>query len=313
MSENKLTILSMTYNHERFIEQTLQGFVEQKTKYPFEVIISDDCSTDGTAGIISDYANRYPNIIKPIFREKNLGAGENYKATQALANTEYVLYCEGDDYFNDPLKIEKQIDFLEENPEFTICFHPTNFICENIGKPPQYFPVDPKRKVNEDLFTFDNLLYHNFTETCSVMYRWLFRDGKTINDALPKNIMPGDWFRHLLHAREGKIGYINDAMSTYRRHPGGIWFDAAQNNWDMFFIKYGEYHVNFFVQVAKTFLNNNNIEQYRKKMVLPLAFNVLISFLKHKRTDKIQRFIEICPEEYEFAVELIRLMSTMPA
>ncbi|MDR1702375.1 MAG: glycosyltransferase [Sporomusaceae bacterium] len=315
MSEKKLTIVCPAYNQENFIEQALQSFVTQKTKYSFEAIVSDDCSTDNTAEIIRKYAQQYPEIIKPIFREKNLGIGKygNGITTLSSVNTEYVLYCEGDDYFDDPLKIEKQINFLEENPDHTICFHLVNVTYENLAIPNHVHPdlnelppeiLSDVRKINK-VFCLELLLYHNFMQTNSVMYRWLFRGEKKLTDFFPPNIIPGDWFLHLLHAREGKIGFINEIMAAYRRHPGGIFWNSSLNNKDMHYLNYGEKILNFYRQVGKTFLNSDNEQEYKKKKIYPLAVKILFIFLQHKRIDKIQQFIDLCPFEYEVAIKLL--------
>ncbi|MDR1701144.1 MAG: glycosyltransferase [Sporomusaceae bacterium] len=309
MNEKKLTIVCPTYNQEIFIGQTLQSFVMQKTKYHFEVIVSDDCSTDGTAEIVRQYAKQYPEIIKPIFRKKNLGFGKsgNCITTLSSANTEYVLICEGDDYFDDPLKIEKQLNFLEENPGYTICFHPVKVIFEHLNIPDTIFPYlrECSPKEREKLFTFASLLVKgNYISTNSVMYRWLFRGRKKITDVFPQDIMPGDYFLHLLHAREGKIGFIDEVMATYRRHSGGMWIDDMGNE-EALYLKCGEKQLNFFVQVAKTFLEGEAAQQYRKKAVYNFAVELLLIFLKHKRFDKLQQLQELCPGEYETAIALL--------
>jgi glycosyltransferase involved in cell wall biosynthesis len=293
----------ITYNHEKFIGQALESFVMQETKYPFEVIISDDCSTDNTAKIIAEYANKYPAVIKPIFRQKNLGIEGNFLETLSLANTEYVLYCEGDDYFDDPLKIEKQLNFLEKNPDFTICFHPVTVICEHLSITPTILPDFSGVTNKEEILRFAYFLLNgNYMQTNSVMYRWLFRGNKKIEDVFPENIMPLDYFLHLFHSEKGKIGFIDDAMSTYRLHPGGVWIDSL-NNEDAIRLKYGEKQLNFFVQAAKIFLNNS--EEYRKKAVYPLATELLLLFLQFQRLDKIQQLISLCPDEYETAVTML--------
>ena len=111
----KLSVICLTYNHEKFIRQALDGFVMQKTNFPFEVIVHDDASTDETAKIIREYEIKYPELIKPIYQKENLWQKgiptKNY--IYPKINGKYVALCEGDDYWTDPLKLQKQVDFLE--------------------------------------------------------------------------------------------------------------------------------------------------------------------------------------------------------
>jgi len=120
-----LSIICLAYNHAAFIEETLDGFVRQETTFPFEVIVHDDASTDSTAAIIRDYAARYPNLIKPIYQRENqyrLGVPFSTRLF-AEARGRYIAYCEGDDYWTDPRKLQIQVDFLEKNPDYVLTYH----------------------------------------------------------------------------------------------------------------------------------------------------------------------------------------------
>lgn len=123
--ELMVTIRCITYNHERYIRQCLEGFVMQKTNFRYEAIVHDDASTDGTVGIIREYAEKYPEIIKPIFETENQYSkrdGSLGRIMNAHTYGRYVAMCEGDDYWIDPLKLQKQVDFLERNSEFGMIF-----------------------------------------------------------------------------------------------------------------------------------------------------------------------------------------------
>lgn len=119
-----VSILCLTYNHESYIKDALHGFLAQKTKYPFEVIIHDDCSSDDTQMIISSYAQKYPRIIVPVYQKRNLySRGINiFSIVFPLARGKYIAYCEGDDYWVDQYKIEKQVSFLADNNEYCLCY-----------------------------------------------------------------------------------------------------------------------------------------------------------------------------------------------
>jgi glycosyltransferase involved in cell wall biosynthesis len=120
-----LSIVCLAYNHAGFIRETLEGFVLQKTDFPFEVIVHDDASTDGTAAIIREYAKRYPSVIKPIYqRENQYRQGIPFSTRLfARARGKYIAYCEGDDYWTDPRKLQIQVDFLERHHDYVITYH----------------------------------------------------------------------------------------------------------------------------------------------------------------------------------------------
>ena len=130
----RLTVLCPTYNHENYISAALDGFVMQKTNFEFEVIVADDASTDKTPEIIKNYAKKYPDLIKPVLREKNLGAVHNFQDIIQNITTDYVALCEGDDFWTDENKLQLQFDFLEEHPEFAICYHTVDLLYENNPK-----------------------------------------------------------------------------------------------------------------------------------------------------------------------------------
>lgn len=126
----KVSVLCTAFNHEKYIRAALDGFVSQRTDFPFEVLVNDDCSTDGTAEIIREYAAKYPDIIRPFYQEKNLysqGGMTHLFATVFYPNArgEYFALCEGDDYWADPEKLQRQVDFLDAHPDYTACVHNT--------------------------------------------------------------------------------------------------------------------------------------------------------------------------------------------
>src|SRR5574344_1986516 len=134
-TQNKplVVIRCITYNHESYIRDCLNGFVMQKTTFPFVAVVHDDASTDKTADIIREYAEKYPDIIKPIYETENQYSksdGSLERIMNAHTKGKYIALCEGDDYWIDPLKLQKQVDFLEANPEYSMCFHKAKVIDE---------------------------------------------------------------------------------------------------------------------------------------------------------------------------------------
>ena len=118
-----VSIVCITYNHEPYLRHTLDGFLRQKTDFPVEIILAEDCSTDGTRKICEEYTAKYPEKIHYIYRDHNVGYNENEYEAMCAANGKYIAYCEGDDYWTDPLKLQKQIDFLESHPDYSVCWH----------------------------------------------------------------------------------------------------------------------------------------------------------------------------------------------
>ena len=151
-----VSIFTLTYNHAPYIRQCLDGFLMQKTDFPFEVIINDDASTDGTTEIVREYESKYPDIIKPIYHSENrYSKGERgFWSRYCLPKSrgKYIALCEGDDYWIDPLKLQKQVDFLEANPEFGMCYTDFNIWyetkrkmdCSLFKNEPQKFPAKYK-------------------------------------------------------------------------------------------------------------------------------------------------------------------------
>lgn len=125
-----VSICCISYNHEKFISQCLDGFIIQKVDFPFEIVISDDCSTDNTKKIIDTYVSKYPAIFKDVSPSKNLGSIKNFYHVLEKASGKYIALCEGDDYWIDENKLQMQVDFLEKNPEYTMCFHNAEVLNE---------------------------------------------------------------------------------------------------------------------------------------------------------------------------------------
>ena len=123
-----VSVLCTAYNHEEYIRDALESIVTQQTDFPFELLVNDDASTDGTAAIIREYAGKYPDIVRPFYQEKNLYSQDidiYYAVFFPNARGRYVAFCEGDDYWTDPTKLQRQVDFLEAHPEYSACVHNT--------------------------------------------------------------------------------------------------------------------------------------------------------------------------------------------
>lgn len=208
-----VSVLMITYNHENFIREAIDGVLMQKTDFPIELIIGEDCSTDSTRKIVVEYAEKHPDIIRPLLPESNLGMMKNFNKTMEAAKGKYIALCEGDDYWTDPLKLQKQVEFLEENEEYGMIH--TNYA---------YFFEKTKKRVdtvNKKTVPTGNVLNEIFSgrlgiKTATVCYR-----RSIVNKYFPKeyyklNIPIGDWPLWLVLAKNSKIGYIDEITTVYR-------------------------------------------------------------------------------------------------
>lgn len=221
----------------------------QQTDFPFEAIVHDDASTDGSADIIREYAAKYPDIIKPILQIENQFSKQNGAITRIMdENTrgKYVAICEGDDYWTDPLKLQKQVDFLESHPEYSICYHKVAIVNADESEIKGYYPDWlPDKPATFELRDMEN---RNIIQTNSVVYRWRFHDEKS-NDVIWPGVLPGDWLLHLVHAVKGKTYYMPEVMGAYRHHDGGIW-SLTRNNEAVFYQRRG-YAIALFYKNAR--------------------------------------------------------------
>lgn len=288
----KLSVLCITYNHEPFIRQCLDGFVMQKTNFPFQVLIHDDASTDGTADIIREYAKKYPDIIKPVLQKQNQfsrGINVDKAFNWPRINGEYVALCEGDDYWTDPNKLQKQVDFLDAHPDYSVCFHPVRVVWADKSHPDSIFPT-PKYRFNKTTLELSDLLKHNFIQTNSVVYRWALAGRES---DYPDGILPGDWFMHLMHAATGKIGFLPDVMAVYRRHAGGIWWDYGRtDNW---FLKCATKNMKFYAEQERMFGVNRTPEMTN------LMRRTIAVFLRNHKFDEIVQIANEYPDVYQAA------------
>lgn len=221
-------VLTLTRNHRKYIGACIESVLAQQTSFPVRHIIVDHCSTDGTAQIISEYARKHPSIHPVLLSQ--WAAGQNVRALFLRCRSAYAALCDGDDYFTDPLKLQKQVDFLEAHPDCALCFHPVDVLYED-GSPSRVYP--PENLLPRGMrgfYSLRDLLFANIMQTNSVMYRWRFREG--LPDWFDATLIPGDWYWHLLHAEMGLIGYQNERMSVYRRHSASLYASAEGNHVD---------------------------------------------------------------------------------
>jgi len=213
-----VTVRCITYNHEKFIKDALEGFISQQTDFRFEVIVHDDCSTDRTAEIVKEYARKYPSIIKPIFEEKNIYRDPGKPVLKILdthMRGKYVAMCEGDDYWTDQHKLQKQVDFLESHPDFQMCFHGSLVHYEYGNKEDHPWTIVEDREYTPIELTFNYL-----SQTASLVFRRTFYDSELYKRFPPELMF--DVPMIAINAQLGRVWGFPELMNVYRRHPGGV-------------------------------------------------------------------------------------------
>ncbi len=220
----KASVSLITYNHAPYISQAIESVLAQQTNFDFELLIGEDDSNDGTRAIVTDYRSRYPERVRLLLntrrdvvyvRGRPTGQG-NFANNLRNTRGQFVALLDGDDYWTSPQKLQKQVDFLEANPDCALCFHNVRVVEQNSSSESALFHTEPMRP----RYGIEDLLNGNFMQTCSVVFRaglfsdfppWFFK------------CRMADWPLHVLNAQHGWIGYLDEVMGVYRRHAGGLW------------------------------------------------------------------------------------------
>lgn len=220
-SPPKVSVAMVAYKHERFIVQAVESVMMQQTDFPYELVIGEDCSPDRTREIVLSLQRKYPDRIRLLLREMNVGMMTNFVQTLQACEGQYVALLEGDDYWTNPQKLQKQVALLEAHPKYSACFALARVVAENNSSEVFYIP---SKQTSAVAFTTQDLLNKNCIATASVMYRNIMRE---INFEPLKSLKMIDWPLHILVSLKGSVGYIPEEMAVYRQHPGGIWTSAT--------------------------------------------------------------------------------------
>lgn len=216
-----VSIVCNTYNHVNFIRQCLDGFIMQQTSFPFEILVHDDASTDGTADIVREYERNYPDIIKPIYQKENQyskGVKVSLTYQYSRAKGKYIALCEGDDYWTDPMKLQKQVDFLECHEGYVMCSHRFKQLDQQTGA----IRDDWYGRLSTDvLYTLETIVSFEewYTQPLSILF---------LKDALDLSLYEKyQYSRDLVLVytilKKGGGVMFNSSMGVYRQHQGGIW------------------------------------------------------------------------------------------
>jgi Glycosyl transferase family 2 len=210
-----VSVVLRTYDHARFVAQAIESVLIQDTAFRFELVIGEDCSTDGTREIVTAYAERHPQTIRAVLPERNIGHGAIFKRALEATRGPLIAYLDGDDYWTSRYKLTRQVDFLELNPECASCFHDVSLVYDEAGLPSG--TVSPR--FGEGRFTLEQILMECFVPAPSVIFR------REVAAALPDWVFDSSWIDWLIHikaAQIGPIGYLPAPLAAYRVHGGGM-------------------------------------------------------------------------------------------
>jgi len=215
-----VSVCCTAYNHEKYIRSCLDGFVNQKTNFKYEVIVHDDASTDNTASIIQEYADKYPKIIKPILQKENQYSKdvliyEDYLYPQCKGK--YIAFCEGDDFWCDENKLQKQVDVLEDNLDYVACVHQTKTLDLKRKKESLFVKCDKDSILETEKFFSATIPY----QTSSLMYRFELVNKRPSFCFVSKQV--GDYPTAVFLTLTGPVYYLNQTMSVYRKFTEGSW------------------------------------------------------------------------------------------
>lgn len=213
----------ITYNHERFIAQAIESVLMQKTDFAVELVIGEDCSTDGTREIVRRYAANHSETIRLLLPDRNIGMHQNMRLTLSGCRGEYIALLEGDDYWAFPHKLQRQVEFLDTHPECVMGCHRVRVFDEE----QQHGSFEePPAEYRFKIHTVETLLRWNTVVTCSAMIR------RAAIPKLPEEFLRlrlADWPLWILLGRQGDIGYQDELLAHHRIHSGGIWSSMADH------------------------------------------------------------------------------------
>ena len=214
-TEPLVSVHMVTFNHEPFIEQALEGILMQETTFPIELVVGEDCSTDRTREIVLEYRRKHPDVVRVALWDKNVGGRRNSLELYRLIRGEYVAYNEGDDYWTDPHKLQKQVEILDAHPTFPACCHRVGYVNCETGKAGT-LTTSP----SHETVSIADIILALPVHASGFMFR------RKLLLPLPQAYFDapfGDVFVFCVLADRGDFGYIDEEMSIYRRHSGGIW------------------------------------------------------------------------------------------
>lgn len=306
-----VSICSITYNHAPYIRQCLDGFLMQKCNFRYEIIINDDCSTDGTTEIIREYEREYSDIIHPIYQSENQYQkgvrGMFAKFVFPKAKGKYIAVCEGDDYWTDPLKLQKQVNFLEMHTDYSMCF--TNAIVHYQNKKIKDYPFVDGFEMDCD-FTGIELYSNWLVPTCTMAFR-----NKVVHSIYMRKVQEDERFIYgdivlvLASCALGKVYGFCDLTGVYRRNEGSLVYSCNSetmlkeaNQADAIVDVFGDYYQNASIKVVV----DKCVRAFYKSFVTGekmIRWNIL---RKSVQKSWMHTFIRLLCFPFEYVVKTVR-------
>jgi len=292
-----------TYNHEDYIADAIEGFLMQETDFEYEILIHDDASTDRTAEIIRKYEEKYPDLIKPIYQTENQLSRDDISRMSYTFNTKrakgkYIAMCEGDDYWTDPNKLQKQVDYMEEHPGCSMTFHAAEWVYEDdssLNKTRRTFKENYKVNADEAIIAGGHMY-----PTASAVYRKKFVESPP---DFYFNAPTGDDALILVLLQYGYFYYINEVMAVHRKNVPGSWNDRVFN------VK--EKYISFYKE------KNNMLEEFniytnyiyqdavkKRKMINNRALFSKVNTVEDINIFQLKRKLSELPTKYKLMVYL---------
>lgn len=246
----KVSIICNAYNHGRYIRDALESFVNQRTNFKYEILVHDDASTDDTAQVIKEYENKYPDLIKPIYQTENQysqkkGINKTYQYPRVKG--EYIAICEGDDYWTDMDKLQKQYDAMEKHPEIDMCAHRAVSVnAETKKKIREYAPADKDTVLSTSQVILGG---GGYVATNSLFFRKRLIEAESEF----RKMFAIDYTLQIMGSLAGGILYLNDCMSAYRVLSKNSWTSVTYRNPK----KYGE-HIGKMIKMLETLNEETN-------------------------------------------------------
>lgn len=299
MDKPVVSIKCTVFNQEKYLRQCLDGFVMQKTNFPFEAIVHDDASTDHSADIIREYAEKYPNIIKPIYEKENQWSKHDGSLEKIMDNAcigKYIAFCEGDDYWTDPFKLQKQVNYLESHPEIVVCSHTFRVYIQNTHTfyDNRYSNYPFVKEGNQRVYHFDlnNYWKRWAVQPVSCMYRNL-PCLREIPRKKYKYFFDVTFYYYYLKMSGGKGALLKDDMAVYRS-ANGVW--ASKTSEDQFKFRYKQAYSIFEQEGDRRCLYDCCVTQWN-----------YVLFLIHKR--QIKNVLQIYMGIRKFGVDYFLLFT----
>lgn len=309
-SDVKVQVVCVTYNQKDYIKEALDSFLMQKTNFKFEVLVGDDCSTDGTSEIVAEYSKKYPDVIKHIRREKNMGCLANFMDLCESITSKYAAFCDGDDYWSDENKLQKQFDFMEQNEDVNVCAHRIFFKGNNCKwglynfysqlKEPFISPQKKNVKLNKKITVED--ITTEWIQLSALFIRW----EKIKYPLWAKEGTVGDITIQFLHLADKYMFIFDNIMSVYRQGTSDVF--ACSDNMDLHFIHTRSEYIRILSNTIKYFDNVYHIKSlpHLEYRLWTEIINYTNAIIKTDRWDLLLELKEQYPDIYQKSKGLLQ-------